>query len=171
MTFLDSRTIEQYRDAFLAPTSRLQSRNVRCLSLSVWAGPGETPRLFRTVSLDAICASFANLRELHATYTRCLVDEELAALLSGLPSLQVLVLQDLRDVPEMYGYGDKDLSTSIAQIASGLPSLQHLWLEGLHGNSMPIYGSPSVKLEQVALMYCDIAPDMLFHLLQPCSTK
>jgi hypothetical protein len=101
-------------------------------------------------------------------------DEEMAAFLRQLPSLQILIITERTGNPEIYGYEYEDMSACVAQIAFALPQLQHLWLEGLRASKLPL-GEPdeavSTPLLQVALMYCDIAPGILHQLMRRCSTR
>lgn len=167
-------SIQRYQEAFIGDGAYFQAKNVRCITIFGFPSAAGTCRLFDTTQLETMQSGLTHLRELHIPFPRYILDEEMTAFLRQLPSLQVLTISERTDMPEYWGYEYKDMSACVAQIAFGLPQLQHLWLEGLRALKLPceeLDNAVSTSSLQVAIMYCDIAPELLHQLMRRCSSR
>ena len=171
LVYLLSRAqVARYKQAFIGPQAICDGKNVRYLDVSSFVGPSEAYSQFRDIPASTIAATMVNLRELHAGAVLGIEDAEMALLLAGLPSLQVLTIKDSPDDP--YTYGTKALPLTIAQIPTALPNLQYLWLEGLHAHALPkqIYGHAS-QIRAIALINCNFSPALMSSILVNALTR
>jgi hypothetical protein len=168
VTCVSAADLQQYHDAFIIPNEGRCTLPARALRLISWPAldPADPIVLLRTAQF------FVSLRELHFSSVKGINDRSLCGLLTSLPTLKHLLLQNAPF--GWHGQQSWDVSSSLQLGLPQLPNLTHVYLEGLTCNllaDVAVADKRQFQFLQMAIVDCSFDTPYLSNLLAAASDR